>query len=73
MGFVPDGGYVVTTVDSTLRHTVDINEMTLKKVAKLLGIPKAELDSLSNITSISVFRGTKRPPKKGAKRSPKRG
>jgi hypothetical protein len=73
MGIVQEGGYVVTTVDSTLRHTVGINEKTLKKVAELLGIPKTELDQLSNITSISVFRGTKRPPKRGTKRSPKRG
>ncbi len=73
MGFVKQGGYVVTTVDSTLRHQATIDEKTLMKVAKLLGIPKAELDQLSDITSISVFRGAKRPPKRRTTGSPKRG
>ena len=73
MGFVPGGGYIVTTSDSTLRHHANINDETLKKVAELLGIPKAERGKLSNIRSISIFRGAKRAPKRGTKRSPKRG
>jgi len=59
MGFVPDGGYVVTTTDRTLVRKVVVDEQTLDKIAELLGIPKAERDRLiSDTRSIYIYRGT---------------
>lgn len=65
MGFVAEGGYVVTASDRTLVHKTDVDVKTLKKVAALLGIPKAERDQLIATTrSIHIFRGTTRSSKK---------
>jgi hypothetical protein len=63
MGFVAlgKGGYVVTARDRTLRHQMDIDEKTLKKVAELLGISKAESEKIiSEAESIYIYRGKKR-------------
>ena len=65
MGFVAEGGYVVTATDGTLIHKTSVDEKTLRKVAALLGIPKAEREELMSKTrSIHIYRGTKHPPKK---------
>ena len=58
MGFVAEGGYVVTGSDRTLVHKVKVDAATLKKIAAALGISKGERDQLIATTrSIHIYRG----------------
>jgi hypothetical protein len=61
MGYVPRGGYVITTTHQAIGRMRDVDEATLKKVAELLGIPQIE-DQLpiSGITSIFIYREPKK-------------
>jgi hypothetical protein len=59
MGFVADGGYVVTGTDGTLVHKTGVSSATIKKVAKLLGIPQTEAEKiLPKARSIHIYRGS---------------
>jgi hypothetical protein len=59
MGFVADGGYVVTGTDGALVHKTGVSSGTLKKVAKLLGIPQAEAEKIiPKARSIHIYRGS---------------
>ena len=61
MGYVPRGGYVITTTHKAIGSMKDLDEATLKKVAELLGVP--EIGSqlpISQITSIFIYREPKK-------------
>jgi hypothetical protein len=66
MGFVKFGGFVVATKKGNKyfkRQQVD--EQTLLKVAKVLGIPEDQQKMLaSGFTSVFIYRGTDPPPEK---------
>jgi len=65
MGFVADGGYVVTGTDGTLVHKTGVSAATIRKVAKLLGITQAEGEQiLPKARSIHIYRGSLPGPKK---------
>jgi hypothetical protein len=67
MGFVPEGGFILVTDDSTLRRQLDVDQKKLSKIAEILGIPKADRDKLvASTRSITIYRGAKRkrPAKK---------
>jgi hypothetical protein len=58
MGFVAEGGYVVTASNRTLVHKVKVDDKTLKKIANALGISKADRDQLiASTRAIHIYRG----------------
>ena len=71
MGFVADGGYVITGTDGTLVHKTGVSSGTIKKVAKMLGIPQAEAEKIvPKARSIHIYRGSL--PGSGSKKKKKR-
>ena len=63
MGVVKFGGFVVATKKGNYTSRQQIDEQTLLKVAKALGIPESEQQMLaSGFTSVFIYRGTQ-PPK----------
>jgi hypothetical protein len=66
MGFVKFGGFVVTTKkDDKYFKRQQVDEQTLLKIAKALGIPVDKRAMLaSEFTSIFIYRGTDSPPPK---------
>ena len=65
MGFVKFGGFVVTTKKGNYVSRQEVDEQTLLKVAKVLGIPEDQQQLLaSGFTSVFIYRGTDPPPEK---------
>jgi hypothetical protein len=63
MGFLPDGGYIVSTEDGSWVGKRSISRDMLLEVAKLLGIPEAKRDAvISGTRSIYIYRGTRGAP-----------
>jgi hypothetical protein len=67
MGFVPFGGYVITTTDKTYVGEADVTEEKLKKIAEILGIPAPVAPLISQTRSIYVYRGKGGRPSKPRK------
>jgi hypothetical protein len=70
MGVVKFGGFIVATKKGNYVSRQQVDEETLLKIAKALGIPEKEQDMLaSGFTSVFIYRGTQ-PPEKKKKKSP---
>ena len=71
MGFVKFGGFVVSTKKGKYFKRQQVDEQTLLKIAKILGIPEDQQDLLaSGFTSVFIYRGTEPPEKKPSEKKP---
>jgi hypothetical protein len=69
MGFVKFGGFVVSTKKGKYFKRQQVDEETLLKIAKVLGIPEDQQGILaSQFTSVFIYRGTESPEKKPPKK-----
>jgi hypothetical protein len=71
MGFVKFGGFVVSTKKGNYVKRQQVDEETLLKIAKALGIPENQQAMLaSGFTSVFIYRGTDPPEKKPLEKKP---
>jgi hypothetical protein len=62
--YVQHGGYVITTLNKNYVSAKDLSQDTLKDIAKLLGISKADADKLGAESIRTIFAYAPEAPKK---------